>query len=202
MQFQHAKQLIADARRVDAGVADIERTTDADAFTWKPAADAWSVGQIFEHLCVADDDYLGPLRRRIATLSSGGRRADETTRWRPSLVGRLLAYSMTSPRKLPAPKQWVPAPDPRPDVIAEFLRRQRELAEMIDRSMEYEWRRVPFASPVSPLLRMNLGDAFTILVRHTQRHFRQIDGRLTALGLRSHLGDGAAISVLGVGPAS
>jgi hypothetical protein len=38
-----------------------------------------------------------------------------------------------------------------------------------------DWRRVRMRSPVAPLLRMNLGDALTVLVVHAERHAGQIE---------------------------
>ena len=49
------------------------------------------------------------------------------------------------------------------------------MVQLIERSMSFDWMRVRMGSPVSPLIRMNAGDAFTILVTHAERHFRQID---------------------------
>jgi|SRR5688572_17316721 len=179
-QAQHAALLIRAMHTLDTRAAEIERVADDAALAWAPPGGAWSVGQVFEHLSVANDDYLEVLRRVLADASRSGRVAGPDTSWRASFAGGFLTRSMESPRKLPAPKSWRPAPTPRPDVIAEFLRRQREIIELIERSKTLEWRRVRLASPVSSLIRMNVGDAFTILVRHAERHFRQIDERLAA----------------------
>jgi hypothetical protein len=178
-QTQHAKALLADMHRLDERAAEWERTLDRPALEWHPPDGGWSAGQVFEHLCVANDSYLVRLRR---VLNRPPRRADREVvdaAWHPSFAGRFLAKSMESPRKMPAPRMWRPAPAPRANVIAEFLGRQREIEALIERSMAGEWQRTRLASPVSSLVRMNVGDAFTILVRHAERHFRQID-RLVA----------------------
>jgi hypothetical protein len=178
-QTQHAKALLADMHRLDERAAEWERTLDRPALEWHPPDGGWSAGQVFEHLCVANDSYLVRLRR---VLNRPPRRADREVvdaAWHPSFAGRFLAKSMESPRKMPAPRMWRPAPAPRANVIAEFLGRQREIEALIERSMAGEWQRTRLASPVSSLIRMNVGDAFTILVRHAERHFRQID-RLVA----------------------
>jgi DinB family protein len=175
-QSNHAHSLIRDLRAINARAEAIPRTASQAALDWQPPAGGWSVGQIFEHLCVANDSYLVVLRRLVPDSRTGFGTAN--TLWKPSLAGRLLIHSMESPRKLSAPKIWRPGPRPRPNVISEFLLRQRELEELIARSLAYDWRRHRLASPASPLIRMNLGDAFTVLVRHEQRHFAQIDTRL------------------------
>ena len=174
-QGERASALIAATQALNARAAIIEESLDAAALAWHPPAGGWSVGQVFEHLCVANDDYLAILRDRLsltAPFSPGSRTA---SRWKPSLAGRFLVASFESSRKVPAPKMWRPAPAPRPNVIAAFVGRQRELVQLIERSMSFDWMRVRMGSPVSPLIRMNAGDAFTILVRHAERHFRQVD---------------------------
>ena len=184
MKVEHAtlaNALVRDMGAIDVRAVEIQRTVAPAAFDWVPATGGWSVGQVFEHLCVADDDYLRVLRPLVAKLPSRPSPRSGLT-WRPSLVGGFLARSMVSPRKLPAPKIWKPAPAPRANVVDEFLARQKEIVQLIERSAGHEWNRMRLASPVSPLIRMNAGDAFTVIVRHTQRHFRQIDDRLTAFG--------------------
>ena len=175
-QTEQATALLAAMHALDDRAVELERIADHAALDWQPPEGGWSAGQVFEHLCVANDSYLVPLRRLLGSESPSGSMARGVeAAWRPSLAGRFLVRSMESPRKLPAPKMWRPAPAPRPDVIAEFLQRQRVIEALIERSRSVEWRRVRLASPVSGLIRMNVGDAFTILVRHAERHFRQID---------------------------
>ena len=194
-QMQQAKDLIVALHVVSARAAEIDETVDAVALDWRPAPDAWSAAQVFEHLCVANDSYLGVVRPVVerAVVSAQQHATDLT--WRASFIGRLLARSMTSPRKLPAPKQWRPAPEARPNVIAAFLERQREIVSLIDRSSSTDWRRLRMSSPISPLIRMNVGDAFTILVRHEERHLRQIE---RTLALAAH----ASVVISTIAPGS
>jgi len=174
-QGERASALIAATQTLDARAAILDDNLDATALTWHPPTGGWSVGQVFEHLCVANDDYLVILRDRLSVTPPFPPGSRSGSRWKPSLAGRFLVASFESSRRLPAPKMWRPAPVPRPNVIGEFLRRQHELVQLIERSMGFDWMRVRMASPVSPLIRMNAGDAFAILVTHAERHFRQID---------------------------
>jgi hypothetical protein len=178
-QQQQATSLLAAMQALDERAAELEHV-DRAALNWQPPEGGWSAGQVLEHLCVANDSYLVELRDLLSRSAPAGTWKSGDVAWRPSFAGRLLVSSMESPRKLPAPKIWRPVPAPRPDVIAEFLARQREIAALIERSMGTEWRRVRMASPVSRFIRMNIGDAFTVLVRHAERHFRQIDARLAS----------------------
>ena len=175
-QSVQAHRLVRDLRAVSVAAEDIPRKASQAELNWYPPDHGWSASQIFEHLCVANDSYLSELHRLVPASRTGFGAAN--TLWKPSLAGKLLVRSMESPRKLPAPKIWKPGPAPRPNVISEFLRRQTEIEDLIHRSLAYDWRKLKLASPASKLVRMNIGDAFTVLVRHEQRHLRQIESRL------------------------
>lgn len=173
-QGQQAAALISATRALDARTLRIEQTLDSAALSWRPPNGGWSIGTVFEHLCVANDSYLEVLRRLVANAPRGTG-SHEALPWKRSFAGRLLVHSFKSSRKMSAPKIYRPSPEPRPNVIGEFLERQRELVSLIERSMTLEWQRIRMASPVTRIIRMNIGDAFDVLVTHAERHFQQID---------------------------
>ena len=144
-----------------------------DALTRRPADGGWSIAEVLEHLIVSADSYLKPLRAIVQRKEHAPAQSDGT--WKPSLMGGLLAQSLRNPRKLPAPKGYKPGPSPRSRVLEEFLARQEDVGRLIAEAGTMDWRRVRMSSPVVPLLRMNLGDALTILVVHAERHAGQIE---------------------------
>jgi hypothetical protein len=60
-------------------------------------------------------------------------------------------------------------------VIEEFLETQLRIKELMIRAEDISWTRARLGSPVSSLIRLNLGDAFTIGVVHEERHLGQIE---------------------------
>jgi hypothetical protein len=175
-QSNQAHRLLRDLHAVSATAEEIPRKATQAQLDWCPPDGGWSASQIFEHLCIANDSYLDEFHDLVPDSRTGFGAANAF--WKPSLAGKLLARSMESPRKLPAPKIWNPGPTPRPNVISEFLRRQADVEDLNHRSLAYDWRKLKLASPASMLIRMNIGDAFTVIVRHEQRHLRQIQSRL------------------------
>jgi hypothetical protein len=136
-----------------------------------PADGGWSAAQVFEHLAIADESYLAMLRKLDPrALPPAG--ADPV--WRPTLGGRMLVWSFRTPRKFRAPRIYLP-PAPRPQVIEAFVTGIEELVSLMNALDGAEWRRVGLRSPVTQLIRLNLGDAFSILIHHAERHFGQID---------------------------
>jgi hypothetical protein len=143
-----------------------------------PANGGWSIAEVLEHLIVSADSYLERLRNIVVREKRAG--DDPNRTWKPSLMGRLLVQSFRSPRKMRAPKIYRPGLTPRPRVLEEFLQRQEEASRLIAESADLDWRGIRFVSPVTSLVRMNLGDALTVLVAHAERHAEQIErGRRT-----------------------
>jgi uncharacterized damage-inducible protein DinB len=174
------RELLHDMAALDARLESL-RSVPAARLSAAPAAGGWSAAEVLEHLCVAADSYLERLERIVADRA--GRRVDDLEKqaWRPSLAGRLLVVAMESERKTRAPKIYRPPGPPRDAVVAAFIGRQERLTRLLHATRDLDWRRTRFVSPVSPLVRMNLGDALLVLVRHAERHWGQIERTLQSL---------------------
>jgi hypothetical protein len=166
------ERLVREILAIDARAGEIARALDDRQLGWRPPAGGWSIGEVLEHLCIADEGYLERIRRIAADPRA--RRALPGAGWAPSLMGGWLARALAGPRRLPAPPSFRPGPRPRPAVLDEFLARQAELVALLAATAELDWRRNRTTSPVSPLLRINLGDCFEILVVHAARHLGQL----------------------------
>ena len=181
LQREHAAAL---ARQLADRTARVRalRALDPVAMAWSPPGGGWSAGQVVEHLLVTDGSYLPKLRTLVADPAAPRAAADAV--WKPSLVGGLLVRSLESPRKLPAPKPWRITAPARTGVVDLYLAQLEETAALLARATPLDWRRIRTSSPLSRLVRMNLGDVFTVLVTHVGRHLGQIErvqaARLTA----------------------
>lgn len=183
-QREHRGQLLEIIETLSRRASLLRDTLTADQLAWHPPEGGWSIGQVFEHLCVTNDSYLGPMRRLIESAKSNGTKARSAT-WRPTVMGNFMARSLRSPRRLPAPKPYRPGPSHRADVIGAFLERQGQVLELLERSLGVVWKALKMPSPVTSLIRLNLGDALTVLVVHMERHFAQIERIRTAPGFPS-----------------
>jgi uncharacterized damage-inducible protein DinB len=175
---------VLDQSEYVGGLARMTRETDARAavlvtplserqLRWRPPDGGWSIADVLEHLCIVYDSYAGVLGTLID--SPNARAAEDGGQWAPTLVGGMMVSSFRSDRKLPAPKLFRPPPEPRANVLDEFLARERELLGRIERAWHLELRKTKLASPISRLVRINLGDALGILVEHARRHLGQME---------------------------
>ena len=175
-------RLLAELADADARISRAAGGLGAHQLQWRPPEGGWGIGDVLEHLVAANEDYLRRLRVLVleGTRGAGGAvRASSAGRgfdgWRPSLIGGFLARSMRAPRKLPAPKIWRPAVEPGSDALDRFLAGERELADLLRASTALDWRRTRLSSPVSRLVRLNLGDVFDVSAGHVTRHAGQIE---------------------------
>ncbi|CAN5569723.1 DinB family protein [soil metagenome] len=143
---------------------------------WPPPSGGWSIAQVFEHLVTSHTGYLEKLPEVIDAARERGDRAARGE-WRPSLAGGFLLRSVDpkNERRGPSPRSWRPGTEPRADAVEAFLHTQEELTALLHRAEGLDLNRIRTSSPVSKLIRLNLGDCFAILAAHGQRHMRQVE---------------------------
>lgn len=178
-QAAHSVTLLDANRAVISRIRSAVAEVDPQTLIRQPPTGGWSVADVLEHLIVSADSYLEVMR----ALVKEGRpsEANRAAVWKPTVAGGLLVWSFRSPRKLPAPRRYQPGLSPQPGVLEEYVKRQEEVGGLIAESAGLDWRRMRMRSPVAAILRMNLGDAFTILVSHAERHAGQIERVLSAV---------------------
>lgn len=162
------------AREVRASIATIAQLRDELSYLqlgWRPPDGGWSIAQVFEHLMISDVSYLDRMREMV----DHGKRGD--TPWKPTFGGGLLirAVSPAQKRKSQAPRIYRPPAEPRANVVEAYLALRTNFLELIERADGVDLRRNRMVSPVTPLIRPNLGDAIMVLTVHTQRHLQQIE---------------------------
>ena len=85
-----------------------------------------------------------------------------------------MAVEPKTRRKTKAKKGFLPADQPTGEVIAEYLEVRKRLLELLSRSAGVDLNRAKTDYPIRTPFQYNLGDAFLILIRHTERHLQQI----------------------------
>jgi hypothetical protein len=156
-------------------VAELARALDPERLVRRPTPIGWSVGEVLEHLCVADEIYRKPLSALI-----NGARPDAGAplrEWKASFFGKLIAGALERPKKMKSPGRFKPGQTPRNGVVEDFLARDTRVLTMMDDAASLDWRKLRMASPALPLplVWLNLGDVFRIHVVHVRRHLGQME---------------------------
>lgn len=142
---------------------------------WKPAPDKWSIAQCLDHLAVTSgkfDPYF--------TAALAGARKKWPVRiapaYRPSWMGGWLIKQVApeTGRNLPAPKVFRPSESSNIHASLEsFLEQQERFIKFVRDTNGVDYNKTRLRSPVTPLMRYSLADAFVVTVVHGQRHLAQ-----------------------------
>ena len=177
------EQLRAEAVATRERIAAMVRPLDSARLNEHPEPKGWSVGQVLEHLCIADELYDGPVG---VLLRSARKDAGAPAReWKPSFIGGRIAAALLDPKPLKGPKVFRPGPTPRNGVVEALLAREMKFVLAMNDAASYDWRALRIGSPALPSWapKMNLGDGFRIHIVHLTRHSHQIErlvGKLAA----------------------
>ena len=168
------KQLRAESIETRERIAGLIRPLDSAQVNEHPEPTGWSVGQVLEHLCVADELFDAPYEALLRNARpDAGAPARE---WKPSFIGGLIAKSLLASKPLKGPKVFRPGPTPRNGVVETLLAREQRFVQAMDDASSFDWVALRIRSPALPSWapKMNLGDGFRIHVVHVTRHSRQI----------------------------
>ena len=153
--------------------------------TAPPAPGRWSVAQCLEHLNIYGRYYLPAIEKAIQS----GRRASSrpADNYHPGWLGAYFTRLMR-PRPdgglqstMQSPKNALPAaePDARA-MLAEFIDQQEKMLQLLDAAAAVNLHRVRVPVSIAPWLRLQLGDIFSFVIAHTERHMRQAERALEA----------------------
>lgn len=134
----------------------------------------WSPGQIFRHLILSNDPYMGPLTAAVKTLPVDPTNPPVQNTW----FGRKLAEFAGPNKNVPAPKPFVPPDEPvTASVVQEWASQQQKLIDFIEAAKGRDINKKFMKNPVMKMFGMNMADCFLVLTEHTDRHVRQIEER-------------------------
>lgn len=159
-------QTAADARAAFGSLS-------AEQLNWKPAEKSWSVGQCFDHIIKTNEQFYPEFKR----LASGARANSFWEKWSPftGWAGRFLIKAVSEDlKKTKAPsKDIVPPSEIAPDIIDRFGTHIADVNKMVEACAAADRQKTVVTSPFLSVFTYTLDDAYTVLVEHTRRHFRQ-----------------------------
>jgi DinB family protein len=156
------------ARQLVSGLSEVQ-------LNWKPAPDKWSIAQCLEHLAVTSSKFdpyftaaIARARKKWPVTSSPS--------YRPTLIGGWLIKQVTpeTGRNLPAPKVFRPSESSHiHGSLESFLEQQERFITFVRETEGVDYNKTRLRSPVTPLMRYSLADAFVVTVVHGRRHLAQ-----------------------------
>jgi hypothetical protein len=167
--------IVSEAEKNNVTANDLVRGLTEEQLNWKPDATKWSIAQCLEHLAVTSRQFNGYFRQLI----EGARLKWPTNGaipYRPSLVGGWLIKQVVpeTTRKVSAPKVFKPSDSSSiQDALGLFLKQQEEFVRFVRESEGVDYNRARLRSPVTPLMRYSMADAFVVTIVHGYRHLAQ-----------------------------
>lgn len=141
---------------------------------WQPAPESWSMADCLQHLNITAEQYYPAMDGAI----KGGRErgVKGTPPFRHGFFVNWFVRMLEPPprRRLKAPTKFrVGLGSADETEFPKFMAHQDALARRVQQSGGLHLARVKLVSPVSPLLRMSLGQCFALLAAHERRHLWQ-----------------------------
>lgn len=146
---------------------------DDETINRVPPGNLWTVGQVFDHMIIANTPYLAVLEEKIASSPKNGP-GEVTHTW----LGKFLMNVGGPNGNAPAPKAMIPGDPPTSrDRIDLWFAQMDLFLQFIKQSKGLDLSRVKAKNPYVKLFGMNLADFFGVTSQHTERHIRQIEDR-------------------------
>lgn len=167
---------LADLRSAQQEVHAVADGLPADAFNWKPAPDAWSVGECVVHLNIVAEGYVPALEGALTDDAPRGagpfrygwvsRRFIDALRpgSRPIRTGRAMK---------PAPAEAARSHHDPAATLADFDRLTDRLATLVERADGLDVGRIRMRSPFLRPLRLPVGAFLEAIGQHALRHAGQ-----------------------------
>ena len=169
----YLESLALDADVVSAYVQELKWLSLAQ-LQWKPSPSAWSILECAEHLVLTARAYHPVLAEAIAKAERG---SSDTT-YSPTLLGRMFVKAVSpNPKfKVRTLESVTPAQTGlSAAVLDNLLSVQTERRVLLGEAAEVDINHVKIRSPLNRFLRLSAGEAFTVLIRHEERHLQQAD---------------------------
>ncbi|MDQ5847095.1 MAG: DinB family protein [Acidobacteriota bacterium] len=155
------------ARQLAAGLTE-------EQLNWTSDPAKWSMAQCLDHLTTTSQQF-GPYL--TAAIARGRQKwpVKEPVPYRPTWVGGWLVRQVNpeTGRNLPAPKVFRPSQSKINGALESFLKQQSVFLEFVRQAKGLDYNKVRLRSPVTPLMRYSLADAFVVTALHGQRHLGQ-----------------------------
>ncbi|GAB3958019.1 DinB family protein [Spirosoma harenae] len=177
-------QKLAEARDLQTRLTAILQTVEQEfapltdeQLRWKPAPDRWSIVECLQHLNLAERFYIRNIQHKVEKLGLVQNNPTDQT-LESDFVGKALLFAV-DPQvkiKLPAPGMIRPRPAAElvpADVVGQFLDLQTLLHSLLNKAIYLDWNRDKVMTLFGNWLKIRLGDAFRMLLAHSERHMKQ-----------------------------
>jgi hypothetical protein len=164
--------LLEESRNISEVVKEKFLVLSFDRLNYRREKYTWSAAECFDHLIVTNNQYIP----RIETALEKDNKSNGNAEFKTTFTGRFLLNSVNpgNKRKNKAPRLYRPEIKLyTKEVINFFLDQNNIISGLICKSEGKDLTSIKVNSPVTSLLRFNLGECFQIIIQHNWRHIAQ-----------------------------
>jgi hypothetical protein len=141
----------------------------AEQWKWKPATDRWSVGEVAEHIVLAEALLFGAVQRAVNSPPNADWEAK--TKGKTEFIERVMAPRLG---KAQAPESIVPKGTMTPEEVRATFDKQREAIVKFARETDIELKQFTVEHPMPVFNTLNAYQWLIYIPLHTMRHDKQI----------------------------
>jgi len=164
---QQFEEIAERARALTTGLSEKQ-------FTWRPAADAWSIQECLAHLVMVGQTEVRLVEAAIQDGRSRGITGNGPFRY--GWLERTILRQTEPParRKFASPRRFRPVHgQPVTAILPTFLHVQRQFAALAEQAKGLHLARIKVPTPMSRLLKFSLGITLAQAAAHERRHLEQ-----------------------------
>ncbi len=161
-------------------VAEWQNKFPETAFNQKPGENKWCAAECLEHLNTTNKGYIDNAKKKLTEIEKS---EVENKNYKPRFLMGLFINMMKpdSKMKFKAPSKLQQSYEGNPSkTIETFTQIQNEYMDLANKSLRYDLKKTKIVSPVSSLLKFELGEMFLAMVEHQKRHLAQAERALNS----------------------
>ena len=154
---------------------------------WKPSEEKWSVGECIDHLVVTHKLYNSRIKELQPLFEDLG---EGSFKFKHSFSGRMILKYVDPNSTTRAKTFKVFKPSMRQintNIIRSFCEEVETMISFAEKLHGADLTKLKISSPVTKLLKMNVGDALLINLYHDKRHLNQAEKILNEMSRKNHL---------------
>ncbi len=143
-------------------------------FNFKLNRQKWSIGECLDHLIVTGERYLERISNEVDSAKK--KKIFSDTIYKPRFIQRKFIKFLEPPYKLKVKTFSVFEPGSnlnKEKILTEFGMLQNKLINQIRETKGLDLKKIFIISPVSRFVKLEIGEAFYLLIVHERRHIWQ-----------------------------
>lgn len=169
------KQLLNELKQLTVqaiSIANTFKNKNTETLNWRLTETSWSILECLEHLNRYGDFYIPELNHCIAKA----RFAQPQLHYKHGLLGGYFARTMKakSATKIKSLKNYNPIGSKLDNsVLDTFITQQEALLICLDKAQHIDLIKNKTGISLTKLIRLQMGDTFSFLIYHNERHIKQ-----------------------------